>query len=60
MPVVVGKDPSMIKRCTCKNCASVIEYKGYEVKQLKSTDYSGCTDIYKYIVCPTCFERVYV
>lgn len=58
MPTVVGKDDKHVHRCTCKNCASILEYTKNEVDEVNGKDYYGGSDGYEYINCPTCGKRV--
>lgn len=60
MVQVVGKDPAVVKRKTCKHCSSILEYLPIDIRKGKSYDYTGSYDIYKYITCPTCNEQVVV
>lgn len=54
MAKVVGRDEKAVKRSTCKNCASIIEYTPSEVITYHGGDYSGDTyDCYK-LMCPNC------
>lgn len=59
MVKVVGKDEKAIKRITCKNCASILEYTQSETKRGKfNVDWTGDGDDKDYIDCPTCNDRV--
>lgn len=60
MVTVVGKDPSVIKRVTCHNCSSILEYTQNEVRRATSKDYTGCVDVYKVINCPRCYTCISV
>ena len=60
MVKVIGKDESAIKRITCRNCASILEYTLSEVKESHGQDISGCSDGYAWILCPSCLVRVVV
>ena len=60
MPKVVGKDEKHIRRCSCKHCASILEFTNSEVTKYTAKDYGGGSDTYRYILCPNCSERVYV
>lgn len=61
MPKVVGQDPSIARRVTCKNCGSIIEYFLYEVKRHRhSYDYLGDFEISNVITCPKCNKLVVV
>ena len=33
MAKVIGFDPKLMKQCTCRNCAAIIEYSLTEVKK---------------------------
>lgn len=60
MVAVVGKDPGAVKRVTCHECASILEYTLSEVQKEFSTDYTGSRDEYRYVKCPACFNEVRV
>lgn len=60
MVQVVGKDQSKVKRVTCNNCASVLEYVQSEVTESKSYDYTGSCDIIHTIQCPCCLKWIRV
>ena len=57
---IVGKDLAEVKRITCGNCASVLEYVQSDRRQDYSTDYTGGRDFYNYIQCPCCVKQVRV
>jgi Zn finger protein HypA/HybF involved in hydrogenase expression len=55
MPKIIGEtDPRMVKHTSCGGCAAVLEYTRSEMQDRKHTDYTGCTDTWKVIVCPRC------
>lgn len=54
MPKVVGKAENHIHKCTCKKCASVIEYTRSEESSYDKSDYGGGTTTYYTIRCPKC------
>lgn len=54
MAKVVGRDESVVKRATCKNCASIIEYTPNEVTSYFASDYGGGRDEYFKLNCPNC------
>lgn len=57
MITVVGKDLSVVKRITCRNCGSILEYYTKDVTE--GTSKSGCSWIkYKFIICPVCAQEV--
>lgn len=58
MVQVVGKDSTVVKRITCRNCSSILEYVPSEVQTQVSEDYGGGTDVLKYINCPCCTQKV--
>ena len=60
MAKVVGKSKKMVKKVTCRNCASIIEYTQREVQSRTYSDYGGGTDSFSYITCPECKEDVEV
>lgn len=60
MVQIVGKDLSKVKKVTCGNCASVLEYVQSEVVESKSYDYTGGYDIVHHIKCPGCHKDVRV
>ena len=55
---IVGKDPSVVKRVTCRNCGSILEYTPVDEKKDYSSDYTGGRDTYSYISCPCCGKQV--
>jgi RNase P subunit RPR2 len=54
MVKVIGRDERVVKRCTCKSCASILEYTKCEAKLHKHYDYGGGCDTYYWIKCPAC------
>lgn len=58
MVTIVGKDQSLVKRISCGQCSSVLEYTLGEQRQSYSTDYLGDSDYYSYILCPCCGKQV--
>jgi len=60
MVSIVGHDPGWVKRVTCKNCASILEYTQSEVQSFVHYDYGGgCDEVY-YIDCPKCTKQINV
>lgn len=59
MVKVVGRDETVVKRVTCRSCASILEYTKSEVKKFTSYDYGGGSDINYYIDCPSCEQKAY-
>lgn len=58
MAKVIGQDPDHIKKVSCRNCASVVEYTRREIVRVDGTDYGGGPDGCNYIICPECKERI--
>lgn len=58
MVTIVGKDASIPKRKTCRNCSSILEYTPVEVIKQSYTDVSQCRCVHEYIVCPCCGVNV--
>lgn len=57
---VIGENPDIVKKVTCSNCSSILEYLPVDVIESIHTDYSGCKDLYKFINCPACSKDVNV
>ena len=55
---VVGQDPSIVKRTSCKNCGAILEYTKNDVKERHGRDYSGGSDGKEWIDCPECSHEV--
>ena len=60
MAKVVGRDESVVKRVTCRNCASILEYTKNEVRSYHGTDYSGGSDGQEWVDCPNCGGRAVI
>jgi hypothetical protein len=60
MVKVVGKDNMYVLKTTCRKCASILEYTESECRVFTSRDYSGSSDEYKEIACPTYNNKIYV
>jgi DNA-directed RNA polymerase subunit RPC12/RpoP len=60
MATVVGYNQSVKKKCTCHKCSAIIEYVQNEVQDEKHYDYGGGCDMYYYISCPNCGNKVSV
>lgn len=60
MVKVIGIDTQYIKKVTCRNCASILEYTDSEVITKRYRDYLGDTDYVKIIKCPNCKTDVTV
>ena len=60
MVSIVGLAKSAVKRVTCRNCASKLEYTLSEVQSFTSHDYGGGSDLNHYINCPKCNQQVVV
>ena len=60
MVSIVGKSDKYVYRIVCLNCSNELEYVKNDIKSYVSHDYSGGSDIEKYIICPSCNKNVYV
>ena len=61
MPVVVGQDNSIVKRCACRKCGAINEYKPSEVRTLWSgKDYSGGPDGAEGFNCAQCNQQIII
>lgn len=59
--VAIGKDVSAVKRTTCYNCATVLEYTKNDIFRHKhSFDYLGDYSTDDAITCPNCNKPVIV
>jgi RNase P subunit RPR2 len=58
MVKIVGIDNAVVQRITCRNCASILEYTGSEVKLRIKNDYDGAKIVIKSICCPGCNHEV--
>ncbi len=56
----VGDDAEAVKRVTCRNCGSILEYLPRDVQSKTSRDYSGVADTDYWVDCPECGKRVTV
>ena len=60
MVKVVGRDESVVKRITCRGCASILEYTQNEVKSYHGRDISGGADGREWVNCPCCGGEVII
>ena len=60
MVKVLGKDESLFKRVSCRECASILEYTEHEVKSYSGTDYSGGPDGMEWVDCPNCGKKAII
>jgi hypothetical protein len=59
MPKIVGQDPEVSKRITCKHCGAINEYTPKEVRVLYSgRDISGGPDGAEGFNCAGCGEQI--
>ena len=58
MVKLVGQDQSQVKRVTCKNCASVLEYTVSEIEKHEGRDCTGESDEYEHVKFPSCNSKV--
>lgn len=60
MPKIVGHDPSVTKRATCRHCGAINEYTPNEVRNLYSgRDISGGSDGADGFNCAGCGKEIY-
>ena len=60
MVKVVGRDETVVKRITCRNCAAMLEYTPSEVRNLwTGKDYSGGSDGADGFNCRNCGNEVH-
>lgn len=57
---VVGTAKDKVRRVTCLNCASKLEFLNSDVQQRDYKDMAGVTDTTYWIVCPQCKETITV
>jgi len=60
MATIIGKEPREIRRCSCRNCASIIEYTLSETTTRWVSDYSGDRETIRELRCPGCGNNVEV
>ena len=60
MATIIGKDPKVMRRCTCAKCASIIEYTLSEVKLEIECDYGGGHEKVAKLTCPGCGTNITV
>jgi len=60
MVSIIGKDESVARDATCKNCGSILRYLKHDVQEGKSYDYGGGCDIVHWINCPGCGSEISV
>ena len=60
MVQIVGQDKQLVKRATCRNCTSMLEYTQSEVESRIHRDYGGGSDVIAFIRCPSCGKQVHV
>ena len=60
MARVVGVDPAVLKKITCRGCGAINEYSPNEVRVLWSgTDYGGGSDGAKGFNCAGCGKEIH-
>jgi hypothetical protein len=57
---VVGKDTTHLKRVTCPECMSIIEYAINETREFNRSDYGGSGGVWRELTCPACDFRIQV
>lgn len=56
MPRIIKPATELI--CVCGSCKAEIGYFPFEVKEGTSKDISGVVDLYKFIICPSCDQKI--
>lgn len=49
---------SVVKEVVCKNCGSTLSYVPMDIRQETHHDYGGGSDLFRYIQCPVCNNKV--
>lgn len=52
--------PSVVKEVVCRNCGSTLQYVPRDIVSREVRDYTGCSDTFRHIKCPTCSNEVSV
>ena len=55
---IVGQDTKHVKQCSCRNCAAILEYTMADTQTRKDTDYTGGSDIVRFVQCPRCGYQI--
>jgi len=60
--VIVDEKPakSVVRQCVCKNCGVTLEYVPADIRDHRSSDYTGGVDIDPVIDCPKCTKMIFV
>lgn len=58
MAKVIGLDSTFLRQCSCKKCASIIEYSLNELRQYTYKDISQCVEVVYWIPCPSCGNKI--
>jgi DNA-directed RNA polymerase subunit RPC12/RpoP len=51
---------SVVKEVLCRDCGVKLSYTPNDIKRKSHTDYTGGTDEYKTIKCPSCSNTIYL
>lgn len=60
MATVVGQERAYLRRCTCRECASIIEYVKSETTTRWVCDYGGDREQIRELRCPKCGNMISV
>lgn len=60
MARIIGKDEKEMRRVTCRNCASIVEYTMRETVTRWVGDYSGDREQIRELGCPGCGNKIQV
>lgn len=53
-------DKNVVKRCTCSNCGSLLEYTPNDVTYKNYKDYDGSSYRYAEFNCPNCSKLIQI
>lgn len=51
MAEIIGYEPSLLKKFTCRNCTAIVQYKPSEVQKTSRTDEGRPIEG---LICPSC------
>lgn len=58
MARIIGQEPKHLRECSCRKCASKVEYSLNEVQSYSYKDISQCTETIYWIHCPGCGNKI--
>jgi len=57
---IIGKDDSLLKKVTCQNCASILEYLPVDIEEKHLICIDGSRTTTRYITCPCCKKEIII